>query len=452
MTRALGLAAVLTSLLVAAPAAEAARAPCVPGKKKPKCKVWTAKVKYVADGDTLRPQVKTPGGKYTKKGAVTVRMLGLQAPELSHYTRVGKGRRGNCLGPQAANTLDKLIKGKFRLVALRGSSVTQGKRVRLRRALQVRKGGRWVDPAVTLLEKGLALWFPNGNEWPWNKGYFKATEKAQKRGAGLFNPTACGKPGPSQDAKLRMKIRWDGEGTDKPGGEWIRIHNESSKEVSLKGWNLRDSHLRGRKLKSGYRFPKNAKIPANGAIRVVVGKGKNDANTFHWGEPHTIFDNVSGDKKWLGDGAYLFDPNSELRAWQMYPCKKTCSEPYNGDINLAVTNNGSTDEWVTLTNRGSDTINLYEYEIENQPFYFEFPRGSFLRPGSSAVLFVHKKPGGVFPGRGPFRGVVSFYEWGKPGGRGLFSSTADLVVLRNPNGAPVKGACKAWGRFRCPNF
>src|SRR3712207_3133959 len=98
----LGLTAVSALMLFAAPAANAERVPCVVGTKAPKCQAWTAKGTVAADGDTFRPQVKQ-GKSWSDK--VTVRMVGIQAPELSSYSRA-HGRKGNCLGVEAAEELD----------------------------------------------------------------------------------------------------------------------------------------------------------------------------------------------------------------------------------------------------------------------------------------------------------------------------------------------------------
>ena len=52
------LVALLGLALLAASAAEARRAPCVAGQKQPTCQIWTAKVKAVADGDTVKATIK----------------------------------------------------------------------------------------------------------------------------------------------------------------------------------------------------------------------------------------------------------------------------------------------------------------------------------------------------------------------------------------------------------
>src|SRR5688572_4575194 len=216
---------VVTTALVAVPSAHAAKVPCVVGTKGPKCKVWTAKVKFAADGDTFRPRIKE-GKKWTPRGQKTVRMTGIQAPELKSYSRV-KGRYGNCMAVEAAETLGNLIRrSKVRLVAMKSRSATAGGRHRLRRTVQVKRGGKWIDPAMVLLEKGLALWLPNGSdEWAWNGVYGRIAEEAAARGVGIWNPNACSKGTVSPDT-LRLKVKWDAEGTDSnktANGEWVRI-------------------------------------------------------------------------------------------------------------------------------------------------------------------------------------------------------------------------------------
>jgi hypothetical protein len=50
-----------------------------------------------------------------------------------------------------------------------------------------------------------------------------------------------------------------------------------------------------------------------------VGRGINTATTLYWGLKRPAFENVRSDRG-IGDGAYLFDPQGDLRAWMIYPC------------------------------------------------------------------------------------------------------------------------------------
>ena len=51
--------------------------------------------------------------------------------------------------------------------------------------------------------------------------------------------------------------------------------------VSLAGWAVRDSHLRGDKHQPGYKFPSSAIIQPGGSIVVNVGRGTNAADRFY---------------------------------------------------------------------------------------------------------------------------------------------------------------------------
>ncbi|MGH2837333.1 MAG: lamin tail domain-containing protein [Thermoleophilaceae bacterium] len=461
-TRLAVLAAVLTTL-VFAPAANAKRVPCVLGEKSPKCLAWTAKFHLADDGDTVKARILN-GKKFGEPERV--RLTGIQAPELFNYSR--KSRRGACLGVEAAETLEHLVHNSTgRLVAQKANSRSVGDtRVRLRRSLQIKRGGKWIDPAAELLKKGLALWFPNGQEWAWNGRYGRLAEEAAAKGIGIWNPVACGKPGPSQSSPLTIKPKWDGENKDRASGEWIRITNHDPfNDVPLAGWAVRDSHLRGDKHQPGYKFPSGAVIPAAGSITVNVGRGSNTANTFYWGftEKETVFENATNDKKQAGDGAYLFDPNGELRAYAQYPCRTSCSEPLGDEVSVKARYQGLEHEWVTLTNNSDAPINLYQYELENSPWFYEFGPRDVLQPGSSIVVWVgepHPVPAvngsrvllAAVPGVFPFAEVQSagFRSWNHA--IALLNDGADAVLLRNPLGMPVPGACDAWGSARCPSI
>jgi hypothetical protein len=197
---------VAAAFLSAVPSASARRGPCVPGSKKPKCHVWKAKVGPVHDGDTFRARI--DGSRRLQ----LVRMTGIQAMELHRYGRRA-GRLGECNAVEATIALERMIRRKrIRLVALKPGSIT-GERGRLRRAVLVKKGGRWIDPGAELLRRGLVLWFPNGQEWPWNRKYSLLAAKAARRGVGIWDSTSCGE-GPSQDSPLSMKLKWDAQGQD----------------------------------------------------------------------------------------------------------------------------------------------------------------------------------------------------------------------------------------------
>ena len=147
-----------------------------------------------------------------------------------------------------------------------------------------------------------------------------------------------------------------------------------------------------RQAQAGLQVPVERGDPRRTARSVVVGKGTNTADTFYWGFPEkeTIFENASNDKKQAGDGAYLFDPDGELRAYTMYPCRVSCSEPLAGKVAVTARYQGLEHEWVTLTNTSSAPISLYQYELENSPWFYEFGPRDVIQPGKSIVVWVNK--------------------------------------------------------------
>jgi endonuclease YncB( thermonuclease family) len=354
---------VIIAVVLAAPAAAyAGKGPCTPGASQPRCNFTNARVTFIADGDTIR--VKTPGSRRVK----TIRFTGINAMELHRYSKYRARRRGECHGVQATNLIERYIKrahGKVRLGDQRDDS-RSGER--LRRSVWVRSGGRWVDLAKVELQRGLVLWLPNGVEWAHNAEYHQLAAQAAAAQRGLYDPKSCG-AGPDDDIPLRMWVNWDADSDDEQNlnGEWVEIVNDGSRALSLKGWWLRDSWLNygrrpgGRRV-PGYPFPPSAQVPAGGAIRVHVGCGSDTAADLYWCQKTSAFENVTHDERHLGDGAYLFDPQGDLRKSFLYACVLACSDPAQGRVAVDVHPNG--EESVSVTNTGGDPLSLFGYVLK----------------------------------------------------------------------------------------
>ena len=71
----------------------------------------------------------------------------------------------------------------------------------------------------------------------------------------------------------------------------------------------------------GYIFPSHAVVPANGAIYLRAGHGQNTRTTFSWGLNSPPFENPTNAPSYLGDGAYLLDPDGDVRAARQYPLR-----------------------------------------------------------------------------------------------------------------------------------
>ena len=65
-----------------------------------------------------------------------------------------------------------------------------------------------------------------------------------------------------------------------------------------------------------------------------------------------------------------------------------------------------------------------------------------------AVLFAGVTSLNYIPGLADFASTSEFLSWGYD--KGMLNDGGDVVVLRNPMGAPVAGACDTWGGFPCP--
>jgi endonuclease YncB( thermonuclease family) len=464
----LGLLTAVAIFLVAAPIANArsGRGPCVGGISGSTCTWWDAKIGPVDDGDTVN--AKLEGQKKWSK----IRLNGVQAPELTVYKK--NHREGFCGAVEATTRLARILldaNKNVRLYAVKASSRAEGQRSRLRRSLAIKKGGKWTDVGSMMMEEGHGIWIPNVAEYAWNGPYSELAAQAQRAGRGIWNPRNCG-AGPNASSPLRLKVKWDAEDNDtnNVNGEWIRIYNDDPvNAVSLKDWWLRDSFLRGdlhgKDKGKGYQFPSNAVVPAGGSIQVHVGRGSNTAEKLYWGLGETVFENASDDKLKAGDGAYLYDPKGNIRAYNQYPCRVSCSEPLAGKVDIKARYQGLEHEWVTITNTSNGPISLDGYELESVPWFYEFSARDVLQPGKAVTVwinevhevpvgdagvrrvFVEPVPGLSIPGLRDFASSAFFRNWGHRDA--LLGDGKDVVTLRNPAGAPI--VCDAWGGERCPS-
>jgi hypothetical protein len=264
-------------------------------------------VTFVADGDTI--DVRLPG-----LGVRRIRLTGINAMEQTRYSHYASRRRGHCHALAATARLAQLIHESHNLVRLAAQNPDSVAGNRLRRQVSVLVGGRWVDTGQVLVTEGLALWLPNGIEYAWNRAYSVEAERAAAERRRLYDPSGCG-TGPSGDIQPGLRLRWDARGNDKTdvNGEWARIVNPSSQPLPLGGWSFRDSSARS------FVFPSGAVVPPHRSVIVHVGRGTADGHNFYWGLPGPAFENASGGARAMGDGAYLFDPRGNLRAFVIYP-------------------------------------------------------------------------------------------------------------------------------------
>src|SRR4051794_35037494 len=326
MSRAKSLQAAVAGALCAVaalPTSEAAAmGPCNPAGGGPRCHIYNGKVTFIGDGDTLSVRLNS---QRKKARPLRVRITGIQAMEERVYTSDRKKRRGECHANEATARLEylvKLSKGRVQLAAQRPGSHSTGERPR--RQVRVRINRHWRDVGRILIGEGHALPLANKSEWASNASYNRLAQRAASKRLRIWNSYYCG-PGPAELASLRVWVNYDPPGSDtkNPNGEWVKVKNrDPRKPVSIGRWWLRDSALRR------YTFPAGTTVPAGGSVTMFVGRGSNTASAFFWGYRKSVFDNVDGHGG--GDGAYLFDPEGDLRAWMMYPCRYRCRNPLKG--------------------------------------------------------------------------------------------------------------------------
>ncbi|MEU7908760.1 lamin tail domain-containing protein [Actinoplanes sp. NPDC049118] len=301
----------------AAPAA-AASAPCLPEAGSPVCRSWTGRVTAVNDGDTLSVDI-TGDGTSTPR---SIRLINVQAMEQTVYSPIASRRRGECHSLVATARVEQLVRAGGGVVRLTAQHASSSSRSRPLRSVSVKINGVWRDIGLDLLGRGLALWQPFGTEWAWNAHYRLAEARAARDRQGLFDTDFCG-AGPAQSGPIGVVVNYDAPGRDDENlnGEWVRVDNGRDTPLAVGNWWIRDSGLRR------YTFPAGTEVPAHGSVQVHVGRGKATATQKYWGLTAPIFDNPTFDKQAHGDGAYLFDPQGDLRAWMLYPCVLNCGDP-----------------------------------------------------------------------------------------------------------------------------
>jgi endonuclease YncB( thermonuclease family) len=448
----LGLLAAVAAALAAAPADAAWKAPCREDGTGPTCTFWDAKVTFVDDGDTIEAVV---AGSRTRRSQL-VRFTGINAMELYRYSKYASRRRGACHGLAAAALVERYVKGshwRVRLSAQRASSVSGGRR-RLRRSVWVKAGGRWRDLARLEMEQGLALWLPNGQEWAHNGEYHALAEQAALAQRGLYDPDSCG-AGPDQDLPISVSVNWDADGNDSQNvaGEWVDIRNGGPRPLALGGWWFRDSWLYyndrpasgavvARAGVPGYAFPADAVVAPFGSLRLHVGCGPDSGTDLYWCQHSDAFENASTDGKQIGDGGYLFDPQGDLRAWQIYPCLTACLDPLAGQVRVTVRAIGKP-EWIEVTNVGGAPVDLGDHVLQERSlgkadafiFSYGFRWGTVLQPQQS-IRFV---PGGALDSAGAVRHLGSRISG--------FADGGGQVTLRTQTNLITD--CSSWGRGHC---
>ena len=323
MTRWLCLAALfLGAAIFAAPAGAQSifQAPCVVGTTAPLCNAQSGKVTAVDDGDTLDVHVRGAGME-------RIRITGINAMEMHVYNSNPAKQQGECHALEATALLTSLVKRSHMNVRLVALDRLSRAHLRPRRSVQVFIRNSWHDVGNLMISRGLALWLPAGGEWAWNGQYSFIEQQAASRRVGLWSPTYCGL-GPDDDLPVRVSVHPNAAGNDtiNVNGEWVTVTNLGARDLPLGGWWVRNGGVQR------YTFPYGVTLPVGASVKVHVGKGDDDLDTFYWNLKTPIFVNASGAPKYMGDGAYLVDPQGDVRAWDIYPCRLACTSSHTRNV------------------------------------------------------------------------------------------------------------------------
>ncbi|HEY1594992.1 MAG TPA: lamin tail domain-containing protein [Thermoleophilaceae bacterium] len=389
---------------------------CVgPFKSGPMCHFWTAHAVSINDGDTIG--VRIDG----QRRVWQIRFIGVQAMELHHYNP--KHRSGQCYAVEAANHVQQLVEQSHNRVLLSAQHPGTRFTYRLGRYIDLKVNGKWTDLGELEMSEGQTLWMSDERETAWNNVYNRLGQEAEQKHIGMWDPTHCG-VGPDQNVPLRTWVNYDPHGVDQAdlNNEWVKVQNLSSTtSVNLTHWWMRDSGLRR------YTFPAGTMLRPGATITVHDGAGARSGDNLFWNIKAPVFQNI-------GDGAYVFDPQGDLRSYMVYPCVVACSDPNQGALELSAQLRGQ--QYVQVQNVSSHAVNLYGYELRAPGWPYDFGPNSVLQPGQA----MHIDLDGATA-----QDTTLDRHWGAPFPH--LHPPGDTVRIQTFNDIPV--ACDAWGSAHC---
>ena len=293
--------------------------------------IWeTGTVVKVEDGDTVFVQ--------TCRGNLDVRLIGVQAPESAKATHFAQ-----CGGLEASKLMKTLLPVGTE-VQLRSNNFASANNyqalARPYRYIFAKdpQGNFTIDVQAKLLEAGLAMWFPNENEFVRNLQYLELLNSAATNGVGLWSGSLCGNEiDKTAMNAIEIWVELDSPlPNENPFGEFVLLRNKTEQEINLSGWTLRDTSLELNDLK--YAFPSGTILKGNSILTVYLGAPLQNfpiaPDEIALGLSKAILQNPSASKeKFTGDGIYLQTPllsngGGNMRAWMHRPCFPVdCAKP-----------------------------------------------------------------------------------------------------------------------------
>ncbi len=239
----------------------------------------TTSVLSVTDGDTLKVSV---------DGTTrTIRLKGINAPE-----------KGECQADASTQALEALVSAGVKIEGAGDDTY-----------------GRWLAYLWTadgvfvqhvLVSRGLALAYPYGDHDAQTDALAAAQRQAERTGAGMFDPRACG-AGSGIDIRIvAVDANPEGDDVAENAGESVTL--EGPPGADLGGWTVKDTSASHR-----LRLPAGTTLDSRGRLRVYTSCGAPRDGVHHAC--------VRGSAVWNngGDTAFLLDPNGNIvsrRVWR----------------------------------------------------------------------------------------------------------------------------------------
>ena len=293
--------------------------------------IWeTGTVVRVEDGDTVDVQ--------TCRGQLNVRQIGIQAPETVKPTHFAQ-----CGGLEASKFMKSILPIGTEVQLRSNNYASANNYEALARPYRYifakdAQGNFTIDVQAKLIEAGLAMWFPNENEYVRNQSYLELLNEAAKKGAGLWSGALCKNENDRTPlGAIELWIETDSPlANENPFGEYVLLRNSTDRDIDLSGWSIRDTSLD--LFDPKYAFPAGTLLRAKSILTIYLGEPLNNfpltTDELALGLKKAILQNPSSlGGKYTGDGIYLQTPllangGGNMRAWIHRPCIPTdCSKP-----------------------------------------------------------------------------------------------------------------------------
>ena len=136
----------------------------------------------------------------------------------------------------------------------------------------------------------------------------------------------------------------------------------------------------------------------------------------------------------MGDGAYLFDPQGDLRASQIYPCREGCADPASGNLAIGAKYRGR--ESIQISNTGATPLDLEPYRLVSKPYSYAFDPNSIVQPGETMRVRLYESEDEDGP-------LTRYWATNGP----ILNNGGDVVQLRRFDDVLI--TCTSWGSRSC---